>query len=300
MQIYCFDDIVKEPMVIALGFFDCVHIAHRKLIAKALSIAKSKGVKCAVFTFDNDPKEILKNEYTHKLVYDFSTRCDLLEGLGVDIVLKATLDEQFATLSSQLFLIRLFRHNIVGVVCGFDYTFGKAGEGLSNDIVDFCISRKTDVFVLPLQSSADEKISTSRVSSFLLNGQIKEANALLGDSYHYSGFVKHGHEIGRTLGFRTANLATDERLVLIRPGVYFGYALVDGKKYKAIVNVGRRPTFSDDSINIEAHLLDFCDDIYGKKITVFFERFLREQRQFESIEGLKKQLNTDKETAKKL
>lgn len=300
MQIYCFDDIVKEPIVIALGFFDCVHIAHRKLIAKALSIAKTKGVKCAVFTFDNDPKEILKNEYTHKLVYDFSTRCDLLEGLGVDIVLKATLDEQFTTLSAQLFLTRLFRHNVVGVVCGFDYTFGKAGEGSSNDIADFCKCRKTDVFVLPLQSSADGKISTSQVSTFLLNGQIEEANAVLGDSYRYSGFVKHGHEIGRTLGFRTANLATDERLVLIRPGVYFGYALVDGKKHKAIVNVGRRPTFADDSINIEAHLLDFCDDIYGKKITVFFERFLREQRQFESVEGLKKQLNTDKETAKKL
>lgn len=297
MQVCSFDDIVKEPLVVALGFFDCVHVAHRRLIEKAVTLAKEKDARCAVLTFDNNPRIVLEKSSECKLIYDFSTRCEILSELNVDMVIKTTFDNRFATLTEQEFLAKLFKNNIVGVVCGFDYSFGSSKKGSVKELKDYCNANGVNCFVLDRQDFEGEKISTRYINSLLTDGKIEEANLLLGDRYRYSGVVVHGHEIGRTIGFRTVNLVANDDVVLVKNGVYYGFVAVDGKKYKAIVNVGRRPTFNDDNTNMEAHLLDFNGDVYGKKITVFFEKFMREQKHFNSVEELKLQLQKDKETA---
>lgn len=297
MQVYNFDDIIKEPIVVALGFFDCVHVAHRRLINKAVTLAKERDARCAVLTFDNNPRAVLEKSNEHKLVYGFSTRCEVFGELNVDMVIKTTFDEKFAALTEREFLTRLFKNNLVGVVCGFDYTFGSNKKGSVKELKDCCNENGVDCIVLEKQDFEGEKISTRYINHLLSDGKIETANLLLGGSYRYTGVVMHGWEIGRTIGFRTVNLVADDNVVLVKHGVYFGFVVVDGKKYKAIVNVGRRPTFNDDNTNIEAHLLGFNGDVYGKRITVFFEKFMREQKHFDSVEELKFQLKKDKETA---
>ena len=297
MQVCSFDDIIKEPIVVALGFFDCVHVAHRRLIDKAVTLAKEKDARCAVLTFDNNPRTVLEKTSKSKLIYDFSTRCEIFGELNVDMVIKTTFDDRFAALTEQEFLAKLFKNNLVGVVCGFDYTFGSNKKGSVKELKDYCNTNGVDCIVFERQDFDGEKISTRYINGLLTDGKIEEANLLLGDRYRYSGVVVHGHEIGRTIGFRTVNLVADENVVLVKNGVYYGFVEVDGKKYKAIVNVGRRPTFNDDNTNIEAHLLNFNGDVYGRRITVFFEKFMRAQKHFDSVEELKLQLKKDKETA---
>lgn len=293
------DCLINSPIVVALGFFDSVHLAHRQLLDRCKNLAKELNAKSAVFTFDNNPKEFFKKSH-QKMIYGFNERVDIFASLGLDCVIYKTFDFNFANLTPQEFLTKLFNYNVVGVVCGFDYTFGKNAQGDVAFLGDFCNRQNAKLEVLDQVFLKDKKISTTLISKYLLDGEIKKANELLGDNYRYTSIVSHGHAVGRNLGFKTANIDIDDNLLAIKDGVYLGYALFEGKKYKAMINVGQRKTFDDQEKKIEAHLIDFDQDLYGKKLTLLFEGFLRRQIKFSSMEELRAQLNVDLATAKKL
>lgn len=297
MKICRFKDcVIKSPIVLALGFFDSVHLAHRQLLLESKNLAAELNSLSAVFTFDNNPKEFFLKE-AGKLVYDFETRCDIFDTLNLDLVLYETFNENFSDLTNEQFLTMLKNINLKAIVCGFDYTFGKNATG-NIDILDkFCTKNNIRLHVLPKINFDGQKISTSFIAQSLLKGDLKTANNFLGESYRYTATVTAGYAVGRNLGFSTANLPIKTNISMLKNGVYAGYCLVDSKRYKAIINIGSRMTFNDFEEKIEAHLLDFNGDLYDKKITLFFEKFLRNQRRFASPEELSLQLKKDQAEA---
>ena len=300
LKIYSFDDYsINEPIVLALGFFDSVHIAHRHLLSISKKIANQNNVKCTVFTFDNNPKKIFKSNQ-EKIFYDFETRATIFESLNIDYLLCKTFDSDFANLSPETFLDNLARYNIVAIVSGFDYTFGRNASGNVSTLTSFCNKNNIKLFVVDKVSIKETKISTTLITDLLINGNIEEANKLLGAPYSYTGIVVSGHSVGRNLGFATANISINDKLISPKEGVYAGYCLVDGIKYKAMINLGARITFEDYDKKIEAHLLDFEGDIYGQKVTLLFEAYLRKQKHFASPNDLISQLKNDAETTKKI
>lgn len=287
---------INAPIVLALGFFDSVHLAHRKLLLETKKLASELNSLSAVFTFDNNPKEYFLNE-AGKLVYDFETRCDIFDTLNLDLVFYETFNEIFSNLTNEQFLILLKNLNLKAIVCGFDYTFGKNATGNVEILDEFCKKNKIRLHVLPKINFDGQKISTSSIAKSLYEGDLDTANKFLGESYRYTATVTTGYAVGRSLGFSTANLPIKTNLIMLKSGVYAGYCLLDRKKYKAIINIGSRITFNDFEEKIEAHLLAFDGDLYDKKITLYFEKFLRNQRRFASPEELSLQLKKDQAKA---
>lgn len=300
LKIYRFSDsIINAPIVLALGHFDSVHLAHRELLLKCKNCAKELGASSAVFSFDNNPKEFFLKE-SPKLVYDFETRCDIFNTLNLDYILYETFNKSFSQLTDKQFLDKLKNFNIMAIVCGFDYTFGKNAMGNVEVLDKFCKKNNIKLHVLPKMVFDGKKISTSRIAKSLTSGDLTTANQLLGESYRYTETVCSGYSVGRSLGFSTANLPIKTNLTLLKDGVYAGYCLVEEKKFKAIINIGARMTFNDFEKKIEAHLLSFDGDLYGKKITLYFEKYLREQKRFASTEELSLQLKKDRAEAEAL
>ena len=283
----------KKPITLALGFFDSLHLAHREIIKQCKCLAKENDSYSAVFTFKNNHKSFLAKSSSF-LVYDFETRSDILRGLGVDFLFYQTFDDNFSNISPQKFLERLSRLNVKAIVCGFDYTFGKNAQGTVDFLGSFCDKNSIKLMVVPQIFFDGNKVSTSSIKNYLLQGDLQNVNILLGESFRYVGKVTHGYKIGRKLGFATANIQLKEDLLLPRDGVYAGYVMVGETKYKAIINLGGRISFGDYKKTLEVHLLKFSEDLYGKKIIVFFEFFMRNQMRFDDIDDLSKQLEKDR------
>lgn len=283
----------EKKIVIALGFFDCVHIGHRFLLSKCVESAKKLDCSGAAFTFDNNPQLFYKGNTARKLIYNFNQRLHLLENCGINSVFYARFDKDFCEMTADEFLKVLFSHNVAGVVCGEDYTFGKGAVGNAERLAIECQRKKIDFLCVPQITYQNRKVSTTEICDFIISGEIATANKLLGAPYRYSGQVSHGHGVGRQIGFATANLSINPDLIAPACGVYCGYAEIDGLTYKAIINVGNRPTFKDEEKKIEAHLIGFDGNLYGKTITLNFLRFLREIRKFDNQKELSEQLAKD-------
>ena len=294
MNILTFGQQYHKPIVLALGFFDCVHVGHQKLIQSAMRMANASQAETAVFTFENNPSSFFTPS---KLLYTFSERVEILEEFGVDTVLKAVFDREFMNLPAERFLAMLTDYNLKGLVCGFDYTFGAGAEGNASVLERFASERN-----VPFHREGEvlfdgKKAGSSLVKTYLTEGKLAEANACLNRSFSVEGIVTEGYRVGRSIGFPTANLKICEQKLYPKEGVYAGRVLWNGKLFTAIVNVGSRPTFADAEKKVEVHLLHFNGNLYGQNIRVYFDRFLRDVRSFGSAEELKQQLQKDKEAA---
>ena len=295
MKIFDWQQNYDCPVVLVLGYFDCVHVGHAALIEEALR-RRGEGEPC-VFTFENDMGSFFgKGEGS---VLSFAERTERLEELGVKLLFKALFDGDFANTSPRGFLAKLFSGNkIARVVCGFDYTFGRGAEGNVFFLEKFCRERETAFTSVGCVSSGGEKISTTRVKALLSAGNAEGANALLGYSYFLRGKVVRDRGVGRTIGFPTANVPVEKEKFPLKKGVYETYCTVDGKTYPAITNYGSRPTFGLDGILTETHLIGYEGDLYGTSLRVNFLKYLREDRKFGSAEELAEQLKKDEEKAK--
>lgn len=288
-----FNRIYAEKCVIALGFFDSVHRGHRHLIEKAKERAAENGEKLAVFTFDNNPFGYVgRNEGE---VYTYSERIEMLKNMGVDIVVSATMDNEFSATPAVDFLDKLFSTmKISEVFCGSDYRYGKNGFGDVNLLNIVAKHYKVKVNVVDfLLDKADKKISTSTVKQYLSVGNVEAANGLLGEAYHITGVVEKNFGRGKALGFPTANIDIPPEKMCIRHGVYATATVVDGKSYESITNVGDKPTFGVTDVNTETYLIDFDGDLYGKTITVKFFKFIRGIQKYDSKEQLILRLSKD-------
>jgi riboflavin kinase/FMN adenylyltransferase len=278
--------------IICIGAFDGAHLAHQELFKKTRDLNKQFDI----VTFDVLPK-IYFNDSLKPLVSK-KERSKIFETFRPKNLIYLNF-EQFNRISSGDFCTFLHQNlGIKKIVVGKDFKFGKNRSGDINSLIDSF--GEDNIFLLEDFLINNEKVSSTKLRYYLSSGEVDKANNLLGRDYSLTGKVKKGKQLGSELGFPTANLTLDEEVFLPTFGVYYGVVEVDKKRFNCIANIGLNPTVDDeDSVKIEAHILNFNDDIYHKEIKLFLKNFIRDEQKFETIDELKNQVLDDIESAKK-
>lgn len=281
----------KEDTVLCLGYFDGLHLGHIELIKKA----KTLGKKVAILTYDISPKQFLK-KLDRKVILDDEQRNKILSDLQVDYLLIEHFDLEYSMIDCVDFIKKIKALNVSTLVIGYDYRFGKDAKGNVETLLDYFT-----VIEVPCIGDENGKYSTSRVFNSLEQNDLNDVNKVLGRYYSIKGKVVKGLQNGQKIGFRTANLSLTDNYYLPNGGVYACYAYVDNKQYLAMVNIGYHPSIDKlDERIVEAHLIDFNEDIYGKEITLDFVYFIRGEIHFLTLDQLKIQLDKDKNIVKRL
>ncbi|HEY8444048.1 MAG TPA: bifunctional riboflavin kinase/FAD synthetase [Clostridia bacterium] len=296
MTIITFGQKINSDIALALGFFDSVHIGHRAVISKAVDFAKTHNIKSAVLTYSNNPFDALGID--QKLIFTFEERLEKFEDLGVDFVIHQDFDQNIKQKDKLAFAEELI--NIYGLkyaVCGQDYRFGKDGLGDVEFLRDFFGRHSIQFDALNFVKEQGFKISSSDIRKLISDGDIKQANKLLGEPFYMRGRVAKGNGCGKSLGFPTINFDINLDKILPRKGVYITKTIVDGKSYISITNVGDRPTFSDNRETIETHILGLEENLYNRDIKIEFYDYLRPISKFENIERLTERLKLDVKAA---
>lgn len=272
---------------VAFGVFDGVHEGHRFIIGEAANTAREEDARSAVITFDIDPDELFAPDRLKKLMTN-ETRIAKLAELDVDAVVVLPFSREFAAQAPEDFLEACFGGGVPSHIhIGRDFHFGRRAVGNVDSLRAWGAERGMAVHGHELLAEGGRPVSATRVRGLLAEGAVREANELLGRNYALSGTVRPGRGEGADFGFATANLEVEPIMLAIGEGVYAAYAVVDGVRYKAAVNVGVPATFADRSTaNIEVHILDFDQDIYGQPIMVEFVEWLRPMRAFDSTDEL--------------
>ncbi|MCL2676026.1 MAG: riboflavin biosynthesis protein RibF [Firmicutes bacterium] len=280
----------NKPIAIALGYFDCVHFAHRRIIACAVETAREKGIASAVLTFSNE----LSSKGSPP-VYAFKERKRLISQLGADYVIPFHFDEQFKIQSAAKFLEKLFNtYDIRFIACGSDYRFGHMGEGNAEFLKGFAAGKSVEVRVFEPITMGGEVVSTSLIKKELTAGNIKKVNRLLCSPYFFEGKVTKGKGRGQGMGYPTANLRPCDRL-LPKFGVYKSRTILDGEIFNSLTSVGDKPTFDDHSVTVETFVDGDVFNLYNKTIHVELIDFLRPLNKFASVSKLKAQIKKDLE-----
>ena len=284
-----------ENTVVALGGFDGLHKAHQKLIDRTKEYAKANNLKAGVLLFDRLPAEVfLKNA---KKIMSLEDKKELLSDM--DFLYVQEFSEEFISLSGEEFAKFLRDKLKAKAVCaGFNYRFGKNASCNIDMLKEYGKKYGFEVLAEEEYTIDGVTVSSTKIREFIENGDVDKAKAYLGREFFMTGEVLGGYHVGRTFGFPTVNLSYDKNSVLPKFGVYSGTVEVDGKKYKAVINVGKRPTFERDDVTIESFLLDFDGDLYGKKIRVYFSEYIRAEVKFPNAEKLAEQINKDIERVK--
>lgn len=289
----------NKKTVIALGYFDGAHKGHKKVINKAVDIAKEKGINAVAFTFSGNLRAFITGT-SDKQLFSLKDRKKELLSLGVNEIYFAPVTKEFLEMDRQEFLDYLNeKYDIDCYVSGEDFTFGYKGKGNVTYLKEYAENKNQSVETIKILTLNGEKVSTTAIKNCLSNGDIKKANSLLGYNYYVSGIVERGRSVGKTLGFPTANLILSREIFSLLDGVYAGIVEVDGKTYRAVINYGARPTYNLTEKLVEAHLIDFGGDLYGKEITVQFTNKIRDIKKFRSERALKRELKKNTKDTKK-
>ena len=281
---------MKQNTIYALGFFDGVHLGHQALLRACRELADRHGCRAGVVTFGNHPDALTQGN-APRLINSLSDRKRLLEGFSMDEVVELPFDEALKTMPWEAFLDMLRKqHHAGGFICGEDFRFGHKGSGTAALLADYCKSSFLPCTVVPERKLDGTIVSSTHIRTLLEAGDMEEANRFLGHPHILSGDVKEGRKLGRTLGIPTANLWIPEGVMVPRHGVYACKALLGGKAYPAVTNIGSRPTVGGHRVTVEPWLLDFSGDLYGKELTLQFHTFLRPERKFESLEELRQEI----------
>ena len=276
---------MNQKKIFALGFFDGVHLGHQALLTACRHLAERNNCKAGVVTFADHPHGLLA-EQVPPLINTVRDRQHLILGYGMFSVTVLPFDRQMRNMPWQEFLEMLIQQGAVGFVCGEDFRFGFRGEGSAQILADFCKERNLSWAIVPDQKLDGIRISSTHIRGLLEAGEVARANRFLGHPHTLSGVVTGGKQLGRTIGFPTANLPLPDGVLVPKFGVYACKATVDGKTYPAVTNIGTRPTVNGQGANAECHLLDFSGDLYGKTLTLSFYKFLRPEKKFASLEEL--------------
>lgn len=278
-----------------IGFFDGVHRGHRFLLDELKARAACAGFPSLVVSFADSPSRVLSPDLPVRLLTTPLEKMARFRQIGVDYCLMLDFNEKLVGMTAAQFLALLKgRFGVRRLLLGYDHRFGS--DGLRS-LADY--RRVADGLGLMLEQAApfavDGRVVGSRVIRGLLaDGLVERANALLGYAYELTGRVEHGRAIGRTIGFPTANLAVSPRKLLPKDGVYAVETVLDGAAYKGLLNIGTRPTVSGGGQTVEAHIVGFSGDVYGRSLTVAVRRRLRDERKFDSLEALEQQIEIDK------
>lgn len=277
---------LPKNTILCLGFFDGLHIGHQKIIFKAHELKMT----VALLTFDISPQQFLHKKEKKTLLNDMD-RNNLMKSYGVDILIIQKINASFLQMTPQQFIDNYLKvFNPTQVICGYDYHFGYQAQGTAELL-------KNDFKLTIVEKVADEKgkISTTRIVNSLQNGDMEDIKKCTSRYYTIHGTIVEGYHLGMTLGFPTANVDMDGHYYLPKCGVYAAIVFVNNHLFKAMVNVGFHPTATKLTHPlIEAHILEFNEDIYNQSIEVQFIKFIREEIKFTSLDELKKQLEDDK------
>lgn len=286
---------MKEKNIYALGFFDGVHVGHQALLAACRRLADSLGVKAGAVTFTTHPDTLVQGR-TPALINTPADRKMLLERHHMDTVQELPFDRAMMQMPwREFFRLLTVQYGAAGLVCGEDFRFGCRGEGDSEKLRAACAEAGIPCTVVPQQKLDGQVISSTYIRTLLEEGKMAEAVRFLGHPHEMGGTVIAGKQLGRTIHVPTANLYLPDGIVCPKHGVYACKAIVDCREYLAVTNIGTRPTVNGENVTIEAHLLDFEGDLYGKYLDLYFYEFLRPEQKFASLEELKKQITLDAE-----
>ena len=284
------------PCVVALGTFDGLHRGHLDVIGTAKQEAEHTGAKLAVFTFSNHPLEWINPAHVPVALVTPAVKLQLLESLGVDVLIDIPFNQLVADLLPQQFLERLSALNYSCLVVGENFTYGQRGMGNVYTLAASAQALGFKLIVRKLISNNGTIISSTEIRRLITAGEVQQAAKMLGRSYSISGIVAHGNERGRLLGYPTANLElVDAHVAIPLGGVYAVRAYVDGGVYGGMANIGKNPTFGDvEKPRLETNIFGFSGDIYGKTLTIEFVQRIRGEVKFAGIDALKAQLAQDK------
>ena len=305
MKVYrSLDEFSVNKPIVTIGTFDGVHLGHQKVIDNLKSIATEIGGETVLFTFYPHPRLVVNpNDDSLRLLTSLNEKIKKLEAVGVHHLVVFPFTQSFARLSYEEFVrsVLVEQMHVHTLVVGHDHRFGHNREGGYERIKTLADSLNFSVQRIEALSVEKIDVSSTKIRDFLLAGAISEANNLLGAPYTLRGTVSAGKQLGRTIGYPTANVVVDDSHKLVpATGVYAARVLVMGACYNAMLNIGFRPTISQqaDSRTIEVHLFDFSGDLYQQTIEVqMFERIRNEQK-FESVELLQQQLQLDEQTVR--
>ena len=287
---------------VTIGNFDGVHRGHSRLLEQLRSRAAEFSGPSVVFTFEPHPVRLLRPEDAPAPLTWLTRKAELLELQGVGVVVAYPTTREFLSLTAREYFEQIIREklNTRAIVEGPNFFFGKGREGNVELLEEFCRESSISLDIVePLTTEGDEFVSSSRVRAAIAAGDVDSANEWLTQPYRIRGMVTHGAGRGQTIGFPTANVSAVDTL-LPGPGVYAGIARHAGERYRAAINVGPNPTFGEDLLKVEAHLIDYNGSLYGEPLEVDFIKRLRDIQQFVSPEALISQLRSDVEQARQL
>ena len=295
--------IIDEDIVLILGFFDGVHLAHRHLIEKGVRIAKDKNMKAALMTFNRRPKIVYEKipggSYTN--LTQFTQKAEKVKELGVDILYKVFFNSDLGKLPPEDFVEDyMVNWNAKVVVAGYDYTYGKP-EVASMDHLPIHAKNRFEIIKIGEEKREGKTISSTQIREYIEEGKIKKANEMLGYPYETMGFVIHGDARGRKLGYPTANIHSHPYTHLPKIGVYAVYLTVKGKRYPGMASIGYNVTFKEErKLSVEVNIFDFDEEIYGDDVRIEWIAYLRPELKFDSEKELIQQLDQDEKESRLL
>ena len=291
------DFFCNKKTIITIGTFDGVHIGHKKILEKITQHSNQNKFESIVLTFFPHPRIVLQTGLDMKQLNTINEKVSLIRNVGVDNLVIHPFDKAFSQLTAEDFVKQVLvdKFNIHKIIIGHDHRFGKNRTANIDDLISFGKKYDFEVEQITAEEIEEVAISSTKIRNALLEGNIKLANQYLGYNYTINGIVIKGNQLGRTIGFPTANIEIKEDYKLIPlNGVYIVKALINNQIVFGMMNIGTKPTVGGISQSIEVHLFDFKDDIYDKTIEISFLERIRDEQKFESIEFLKKQLSDDK------
>ncbi|MEI7694464.1 MAG: bifunctional riboflavin kinase/FAD synthetase [Chlorobium sp.] len=295
-------ELLPLPSAVTVGSYDGVHRGHRRIIARMVAVAQSLNLRSVVVTFEPHPRSVLGGEVSAPLglLTTLDEKIDLLVGQCVDLLVLVRFTPDFALRSSDDFI----RNVLVGllgaqsIIIGYDHAFGRDRSGSSQTLESLGCELGFAVEVVQEVLMDNQHFSSTRIRKLLEAGMVEEANAFLGSPYMITGVVVDGEKRGREIGFPTVNLTlSDKNKLLPRSGVYFARTQLNGVSYRALMNIGVRPTFfSEGQTSIEAHILGYSGNLYGSIIRFSLIRYIRAEKKFGNLDELKLQIEKDKKT----
>ena len=291
-------------LVAGIGFFDGVHLGHQSLINELKRSAAEAGISSAVVTFRRHPRSVLNSEYRPQLINLFNEKMQHLSDTGIDYVIALDFDIAMSKMSSYEFVKFLRdKFNLAGLYIGYDHRFGHNRSDGFEDYKRYGKELGVEIYKAGVALAGTTPISSSVIRRFLKEGDVSVVNEMLTYRYSLSGKVVSGYGVGRTIGFKTANIEVEDLDKLIPGnGVYAVYVkTADGVMHKGMMNIGNRPTVHDNVERaIEVHILDFDGELYENNIEIFFEKFMRPERKMSGLDELKSQLSKDEAMAREI
>jgi len=285
--------------IVTIGTFDGVHLGHQKIIKRLVELKNKQGGEIVVFTFDPHPRKVLFPEQKDlKLITLTDEKCEVLKHFGVDHVLVFPFTKEFSQMQANDYIADVIVKGLKTktLVIGYDHRFGSNREGSIETLKQFATTHQFNVEEIPAQEINQLNVSSTRIRKAIEEGDIQTANDFLGYSFFITGKVVKGKQLGRTIGYPTANISIgNEDKLIPKIGVYAVNVMLGKQSYKGMLNIGTNPTTDlDDNIKIEVNIFDFDQDIYGDNIKIEFVKRIRNEEKFTNLDELKQALANDK------